>query len=138
DRDDAWTFALRFVTGEEPNLAEALLGAGDELAALLEQLRLLPGEEPTLKLREAAAALFGIEHLRDEQLEIMRGLLEGRDVLGFLPTGAGKSLTFQLPALLHPQQLPTVVVSPLVALIKDQVDELRGRRGLRAIVGITG
>src|SRR5207244_1783025 len=53
---------------------------------------------------------------------IVEGVMAGRDVLGVLPTGAGKSLCFQLPALLLPQ--PTLVISPLIALMKDQLDGL--------------
>jgi ATP-dependent DNA helicase RecQ len=138
DREDAWRYAISFVTGEEPDLAQALLVSADRIGDLLAELRLVPGEDPEYKLRRAALEIFGILDLRPEQLEIMRALLVGRDVMGFLPTGSGKSLTFQLPALLHPGGLPTVVVSPLVALIKDQVDELRGHRGIRVVAGITG
>jgi ATP-dependent DNA helicase RecQ len=138
DRDDAWRFAISFVTGEEPDLTQALLVSTNRIGDLLASLRLEPGEDPEEKLRLAAKELFGIDDLRPEQLEIMCALLAGRDVVGFLPTGSGKSLTFQLPALLHPDGLPTVVVSPLVALIKDQVDELRSRRGIRVVAGITG
>lgn len=138
DREDAWSFAIHFVTGEDPDLTQALLVQTDRVAELLQELRLKPGEDPEAKLRQAARELFEIEHLRIEQLEIMIALLSGRDVLGFLPTGSGKSLTYQLPALIHPNCLPTIVVSPLVALIKDQVDEVRGRRRIRAVAGITG
>ena len=138
DREDAWRYAISFVTGEEPDLTQALLVSADRIGDLLAELRLEPGEDPDEKLRRAALELFGISALRPEQMEIMRALLAGQDVMGFLPTGSGKSLTFQLPALLHPDGLPTVVVSPLVALIKDQVDELRGQRGIRVVAGITG
>ena len=138
DRDEAWRFGLKFVTGEEPDLAEAIVLIANTTAAALDELRLLEGEEPTEKLAKAAKLIFGIDTLHESQLAIMRGVLAGSDTLGFLPTGRGKSLCFQLPALLHPDQRPFVVVSPLVALIKDQVDDLRSRRGLRAIVGITG
>jgi ATP-dependent DNA helicase RecQ len=138
DRNDAWTYAIRFVTGEDPDLSGALELRADTWSELLEELRILPGEDPTTKLCRAAREVFGIQRLRDEQLELMRALVEGRDVLGFLPTGSGKSICFQLPALLHPDRRPTVVVSPLVALIKDQVDDLRGRRSLRSVRGITG
>src|SRR5205823_2908970 len=57
------------------------------------------------------------------QEEIIRDALEGRDVFALLPTGGGKSLCFQLPALVRPGL--AVVVSPLIALMKDQVDALR-------------
>ncbi|MEU0553262.1 RecQ family ATP-dependent DNA helicase [Dactylosporangium sp. NPDC006015] len=137
DRDDAWRFAVRFVTGEEPDLAEALALAGNDVDAALAELRLHEGEDPEAKLREAARRLFGIEELHDEQLRLMTAQLGGADTVGILPTGMGKSLCFQLPALLRPQDRATVVVSPLVALIKDQLDDLRGRRGLRGVQGIT-
>ncbi|SBT40616.1 ATP-dependent DNA helicase RecQ [Micromonospora auratinigra] len=138
DRDDAWRYALRFVTGEEPDLSAALALAGSEVDAIVQRLRLTPGEDPEPKLREGARLLFGVQQLRDEQLQLMLAHLAGLDTVGVLPTGTGKSLCFQLPALLRPQDRATVVVSPLVALIKDQLDDLRGRRGLRSVQGITG
>src|SRR5881296_4537341 len=66
---------------------------------------------------------FGFDSFRPLQEEIIRDALEGRDVFALLPTGGGKSLCFQLPALARPGL--TVVVSPLIALMKDQVDALR-------------
>ncbi|MEU4772680.1 RecQ family ATP-dependent DNA helicase [Micromonospora sp. NPDC023644] len=138
DRDDAWRYALRFVTGEEPDLSAALALAGNEVDAIVQRLRLEPGEDPEPKLREGARLLFGVEELREPQMQLMLAHLAGADTVGVLPTGTGKSLCFQLPALLRPQNRATVVVSPLVALIKDQLDDLRGRRGLRGVQGITG
>ena len=52
----------------------------------------------------------------------MRAAVEGRDTLALMPTGSGKSLTYQLAAMLRPE--PTLVLSPLIALMKDQVDKL--------------
>ena len=138
DRADAWTFAIKFATGVEPDLADALALPIDDITGLLEELRLIDGEEPEPKLRRAALEIFGIEEVRDDQMALMLAFLRGRDALGVMPTGSGKSLCFQLPALLAPDDRATVVVSPLVALIKDQVDDLRGRRGLRPVQGITG
>src|SRR5881398_4036757 len=66
---------------------------------------------------------FGYEALRPLQREIIDDALSGRDVFALLPTGGGKSLCFQLPALLRDGV--TIVVSPLIALMKDQVDALR-------------
>lgn len=137
-REDAWTFAIEFATGVAPDLADAIAVPLDDVSVLLEQLRLVDGEDPEVKLRRAALEIFGIETIRDEQLDLMRAFLDGRDAIGVMPTGSGKSLCFQLPALLAPHDRATVVVSPLVALIKDQVDDLRGRRGLRPVQGITG
>jgi ATP-dependent DNA helicase RecQ len=66
---------------------------------------------------------FGFTSFRPLQLEIIRGTMAGEDVFALLPTGGGKSLCFQLPALLRPGL--TVVVSPLIALMKDQVDAMQ-------------
>jgi len=66
---------------------------------------------------------FGFASFRPLQEEIIRDALDGRDVFALLPTGGGKSLCFQLPALVNPGL--TVVVSPLIALMKDQVDALQ-------------
>lgn len=66
---------------------------------------------------------FGYDDFRPLQREIMEASLEGRDALAILPTGAGKSLCYQLPALIR--EGLTVVVSPLIALMKDQVDQLK-------------
>ncbi|MGQ0615252.1 MAG: DNA helicase RecQ [Planctomycetaceae bacterium] len=65
---------------------------------------------------------FGFDSFRPFQEAIIRDALEGRDVFALLPTGGGKSLCFQLPAMVRPGL--TVVVSPLIALMKDQVDTL--------------
>ena len=66
---------------------------------------------------------FGFSSFRPLQEEIIRDALAGKDVFAVLPTGGGKSLCFQLPALIRPGL--TVVVSPLIALMKDQVDALQ-------------
>src|SRR5438034_8551851 len=72
---------------------------------------------------------FGHTSFRAGQEDLVRAVLDGNDVLAVMPTGAGKSLGFQLPALLLPGT--TIVVSPLISLMKDQVDELN-RRGIPA------
>jgi len=72
---------------------------------------------------------FGHTAFRDGQQELVETVLAGQDLLAVMPTGSGKSLGFQLPALLL--QGTTLVVSPLISLMKDQVDELN-RRGIRA------
>ncbi|MGE5277816.1 MAG: RecQ family ATP-dependent DNA helicase [Acidobacteriota bacterium] len=81
---------------------------------------------------DPAAALerhFGHRAFRPGQEEIVRAALAGRDLLAVMPTGSGKSIGYQLPALLLPGTM--LVVSPLIALMKDQVDELC-RRGIAA------
>ncbi|HEX6443493.1 MAG TPA: RecQ family ATP-dependent DNA helicase [Streptosporangiales bacterium] len=77
------------------------------------------------RLRATAAEHFGWTELRPEQLQAMEALTDGRDALVVLPTGAGKSAVYQVPAVLLPG--PTVVVSPLLALQHDQVQGLAGR-----------
>ena len=93
-----------------------------------------------------AGALLGIRHLPAVAGEAMPAVLDGRDSLVVLPTGGGKSLCYQAPALLRPGL--ALVVSPLISLMKDQVDGLRVRRaggcrstarsGRRARVGDAG
>ena len=72
---------------------------------------------------EALKHYFGYGEFRPGQATIIEAALDNRDVLAILPTGGGKSLCFQLPALLSPGL--TLVVSPLIALMKDQVDQLQ-------------
>src|ERR1700733_1870553 len=66
--------------------------------------------------------IFGFETFRAGQGEIIAAVLDGRDVLAVMPTGSGKSLCYQLPALLRDGL--TVVVSPLIALMRNQVAQL--------------
>ena len=73
---------------------------------------------------------WGYNSFRPAQEEIILSVLDGRDTLGLLPTGGGKSLTFQIPAMALDGL--TVVVTPLISLMKDQVDNLR-MRGIRAV-----
>ena len=76
------------------------------------------------EIREAAREVFGHDRLRPGQEEATKAVLDGRDVLLVLPTGAGKSLAYQLPAVLVDG--PTIVLSPLLALQHDQVTHLAG------------
>src|SRR5262252_10492178 len=73
--------------------------------------------------RRTARRTFGIERLRPEQESAMLAVLNGRDALVALPTGFGKSLIYQVPAMIFDR--PTIVVSPLIALMADQENALR-------------
>jgi ATP-dependent DNA helicase RecQ len=75
------------------------------------------------RLRSALRERFGLDSFRPGQEDIIRAVLDGRDTLAIMPTGSGKSLVYQLPAVLLDGL--TVVVSPLIALMKDQSDKLR-------------
>ena len=75
-----------------------------------------------MDLETALQTHFGHTEFRPFQEQIIRSVLAGQDTLGVLPTGAGKSLCYQLPSLLLPR--PTLVISPLIALMKDQLDGL--------------
>jgi ATP-dependent DNA helicase RecQ len=81
-------------------------------------------------LRPALRELFGFDDFRPGQEAVVRAALDGVDTLAVMPTGAGKSLTYQLAAMLRPR--PTLVLSPLIALMKDQVDKLPPRIGATA------
>src|SRR5687767_8002230 len=71
------------------------------------------------EIRRLARERFGFDELRPGQAEAIEAVLEGRDTLAVLPTGSGKSAIYQLPSLVVDG--PTVVVSPLIALQRDQV-----------------
>ncbi|MEO8030262.1 MAG: ATP-dependent DNA helicase RecQ [Gemmatimonadota bacterium] len=89
-------------------------------------------EHPSIlysRARELLLRHYGYPDFRPAQQPVVRSILEGRDVLAVLPTGAGKSICFQLPALALGGV--TLVISPLVALMQDQVEGLR-RRGIGA------
>jgi len=85
-----------------------------------------PTDGVTNDARARLRTHFGHRDFRPGQEEIVGAVLTGRDVLAVMPTGSGKSLGYQLPAVMLPGT--TLVVSPLISLMKDQVDELNRRR----------
>jgi len=78
------------------------------------------GQAPGSDFAEALSNVFGFHGFRDNQEDIVRAIMSGRDVFAVMPTGGGKSLCYQLPA--HLLEGACVVISPLISLMKDQVD----------------
>ena len=97
------------------------------IRAGIDQLSLAPRTTP----RDVLTGVFGYAEFRPGQEKIIDTVLGGRDCIGVMPTGAGKSLTFQIPARILPGTV--LVVSPLISLMKDQVDALE-RNGFKATV----
>jgi ATP-dependent DNA helicase RecQ len=128
--------ALRARWREAPELfspvaVERLRAVADALARLSSRADAREGADAAARpdAREVLRAVFGHDAFRPGQREIVEAVLAGRDCIGVMPTGAGKSLTYQIPARLLGGT--TLVVSPLIALMKDQVDAM-GKVGLRA------
>ena len=88
-----------------------------------------------MKYHEILKQYWGYEHFRGIQEEIIHSIGKGQDTLGLMPTGGGKSITFQVPALT--KEGICLVITPLIALMKDQVRNLRDR-GIKAIAIYSG
>ena len=78
---------------------------------------------------------WGYDNFRGIQEDIINSITEGRDTLGLMPTGGGKSITFQVPALA--KEGLCLVITPLIALMKDQVQNLK-KRGIKALAIYSG
>jgi ATP-dependent DNA helicase RecQ len=96
-------------------------------------MKLFRGLLATFQLRRAARDHFGWSSLRPGQIAAMRAIMRGHDAMVVLPTGAGKSAVYQIPAALLPG--PTIVISPLLALQHDQVAALNNR-GVRELTAV--
>ena len=94
---------------------QAIAGAGADLASYEDALAVLRGP-------------FGLEDFRSGQRDAVREIMAGRDVLAIMPTGGGKSVVYQVPAIAMGGM--SICVSPLISLMKDQVDQLKAL-GLR-------
>jgi len=123
--------ALRERWRAEPDAFAA--GAVEVLREIAAQLAAPPPIAPTgdllARARTVLSGVFGYAEFRPGQEEVITAVLERRDCIAVMPTGAGKSLTYQIPARLLGGT--TLVISPLIALMKDQVDALNAR-GVRA------
>jgi len=86
-------------------------------------------------LKETLKKYFGFENFRSGQQEIIDTILDSKNVLAVLPTGAGKSLCYQIPSLMAENF--SIVISPLIALMKDQVDSLNKREEVAAFINST-
>src|SRR5690554_5593829 len=76
-----------------------------------------------MDIYEGLKNFFGYDEFKEGQKTLIEGTLKGKDVLGVMPTGGGKSLCYQLPGVLMDGM--TIVISPLISLMKDQVDSLK-------------
>jgi len=123
DLRDAWR------TQPEHFASDAIDALRDIARLLAQPPRETPPAERLPRAREVLAGVFGYASFRPGQEEIIAAVLDRRDCIAIMPTGAGKSLTYQIPARLLGGT--TLVISPLIALMKDQVDALHAR-GVRA------
>jgi len=90
-----------------------------------------------MKLKPSLKKYFGYENFLDNQRKVIKSTLKGKDIFVIIPTGGGKSLCYQLPAMMDKEKT-TLVISPLCSLIKDQVDALKSKKETRAVEFING
>ena len=80
--------------------------------------------QQTVDIKKSLKDFFGFDSFKGNQEAVIQAILEGKDSFVIMPTGAGKSLCYQLPALM--QEGTAIIISPLIALMKNQVDSIRG------------
>jgi ATP-dependent DNA helicase RecQ len=121
---EKWSMAKSAYTQVEPGVrvkdAGAVAGKASKGGHQNAAARAIPWAELQLEAKQR----FGIKGFRSGQREVLEAIFHGRNVLGIMPTGAGKSLTYQLSALFLPK--PVIVVSPLIALMQDQQEKAEG------------
>ena len=106
-----------------------------QLSPIIYHLSTLNYHLPLSPIHQLLKQYWGYDHFRGIQEDIIGSISEGKDTLGLMPTGGGKSITFQVPALA--QEGLCLVVTPLIALMKDQVQNLR-KRGIKALAIYSG
>ncbi|NTU85265.1 MAG: RecQ family ATP-dependent DNA helicase, partial [Chloroflexales bacterium] len=126
DPEAAPALRAQLAAHETADRAAIAAGLGISVGPPARRLHEAPQDQPAPSLPEEAYRalrdIFGLSDFRPNQARVIQSVMAGAPTLAVMPTGAGKSLTYQLPALLLPQA--TVVVSPLIALMKDQLDGL--------------
>jgi len=135
----AKAFALSWLFGadEFSVLSQWVRRQYNQVPEILDKTRNLDCKDPSCRYCRKAHDLnsylerfFGHKSLRTDQKEIVEKMVQGKNILGILPTGGGKSLCYQLPALINAEKRKqlTIVISPLRALMKDQFDNLKAKR----------
>ncbi|MFO7978862.1 MAG: DNA helicase RecQ, partial [Bacteroidales bacterium] len=90
--------------------------------------------ESTVSIKTLLKEIFGYTHFKGDQEKVIENLLSGKDTFVIMPTGGGKSMCYQLPALIRPGT--AIIVSPLIALMKNQVDAIRNFASYNAIAHV--
>lgn len=128
-------YQLSFITYQLSPITSQLSTINYQLSSITYQLSTINYHLPLSPIHQLLKQYWGYDHFRGIQEDIIGSISEGKDTLGLMPTGGGKSITFQVPALA--QEGLCLVVTPLIALMKDQVQNLR-KRGIKALAIYSG